>query len=47
MRAHINKSIIHSIIDIIVTAATEPEQRTFASMKCSNPVSRGYHVGAL
>lgn len=37
MRPPINKSIIHSIIGIIVTPATEPEQKTLASIKCSNP----------
>lgn len=37
MRPHINKSIICSIIDIIVTPATEPEQRMLTSMKCNNP----------
>lgn len=38
MRAYINISIIHAIIDmIIVTPATEPEQKTLTSMKCSNP----------
>lgn len=39
MRAYISIHIIHSIIDtIIVTPATEPEQRMLMSMKCSNPV---------
>lgn len=38
MRAYVNESIIHSIIDIIiVTPAPEPEQRTLASTECSNP----------
>lgn len=38
MRSYINKSIIHSIIDIIiVTSAAEPEQRMLTSMRCSNP----------
>lgn len=38
IRSYINKSIIPSIIDIIiVTPATEPEQRMLTSVKCSNP----------
>lgn len=37
MKSYINISIIHSIIDIIVPSATEPEQRMLTSTKCSNP----------
>lgn len=38
MKSYINKSIIHSIIDIIVVpSATEPEQRMLTSTECSNP----------
>lgn len=38
MRSYINKSIIHSIIDIVIGApATEPEQRMLTSMRRSHP----------
>lgn len=38
IRSYINKSIVHSIIDsIIVTPATEPDQRMFTGVRGSEP----------